>query len=70
MPYGIIDRFEDDVAVLETKDNFIEIDRSLLPDDAGEGDVIDLKTYKIDRVKSKHRLTRIQRMARDVWEDD
>ena len=36
----IIDRFEEDLAVLETDDGMINVERSLLPENAAEGDVL------------------------------
>lgn len=36
----IIDRFENDSAVIETDGGFIDIPRSCLPENAREGDVI------------------------------
>lgn len=36
----IIDRFENNIAVLETDGGMIEIERSQLPENAREGDVI------------------------------
>ena len=36
----IIDRFEQDFAVVETDDGMINIEREYLPEDSSEGDVI------------------------------
>ncbi len=36
----IIDRFEGDIAVVETDDGFLDILRSRLPEEAREGDVL------------------------------
>lgn len=36
----IIDRFEGDIAVLETDDGMLDISRAELPEEASEGDVL------------------------------
>lgn len=69
MAYGIIDRFEGDMAIIETGDKIISIKRHLLPPYASEGDVIDLKSMKIDVAKTQSRKNKINRLMRDVWED-
>lgn len=43
---NIIDRFEGDIAVIETDDETIEADRSELPEEAIVGDVIVCKDGK------------------------
>ena len=40
MQSGIIDRFEDDLVVVEVKDGSINVPRHLIPADAREGDVL------------------------------
>ncbi|MDE6034958.1 MAG: DUF3006 domain-containing protein [Ruminococcus sp.] len=37
---NVIDRLEDNIAVIETDGGFIEIERSRLPEDVREGDVV------------------------------
>ena len=37
---NVIDRFEDNIAVIETDGGFIEIERSRLPEDVREGDIV------------------------------
>lgn len=70
MTYGIIDRFEGDWAIVETGDKIINIKRHLLPPYAREGDVIDLKSMKIDFSKTQNRKNKINRLMRDVWENN
>ncbi len=36
----VIDRFENNIAVIETDSGIIEVDRSQLPENAREGDVL------------------------------
>lgn len=47
----IIDRFEGGFAVVETKDGMINVDRSFLPSDVREGDVLTCENgrYTVDR---------------------
>lgn len=47
----IIDRFEGGFAVVETEDGMINVDRSFLPADASEGDVLTCENgrYSVDR---------------------
>ena len=47
----IIDRFEGGFAVVETDDGMINVDRSFLPADAREGDVLTCENgrYTVDR---------------------
>lgn len=47
----IIDRFEGGFAVVETEDGMINVDRSFLPSDASEGDVLTCENgrYTVDR---------------------
>lgn len=46
----IIDRFEGDIAVLETDSGMLEVSRILIPDNAREGDVLNREggAYTID----------------------
>ena len=55
----IIDRFEENMAVLEYEDVIFTIPRSLLPKDVREGDVITLN-ITIDRAATKDRKSRIK----------
>ena len=36
----VIDRFEGDIAVLETDSGMVDVQRNILPENASEGDVI------------------------------
>lgn len=45
---AIIDRFEGDFAVLEVDGEERPVPRALLPEDAKEGDRVDLETLKVD----------------------
>lgn len=53
----IIDRFEGDIAVIETDGGMIEVNVSELPDNAREGDVLALENgrYTVDCEASEER---------------
>lgn len=56
---AIIDRFEGKFAVLEVDGAEKTVPRSDLPDDAREGDAIDLETMTIDRAGTTDAGTRL-----------
>ena len=63
----IIDRFEGSLAVLETDDGMINVERSLLPENAAEGDVlvydgswtVDIAATEQRRERTRKRLKRL-----------
>jgi len=68
---GIIDRFEGDLAVLETPQGMIRIKRLDLPADAGEGDVAVQKNgvWVVEQSGNRLRKEKITRLADELWED-
>jgi hypothetical protein len=52
----IIDKFEDEFAVVETDKGFVDIPKSDLPADAKEGDVLTLSLDKTSTVERKERV--------------
>ncbi|WP_037271112.1 DUF3006 domain-containing protein [Ruminococcus flavefaciens] len=55
----IIDRFEGDLAVLETDDGMINVERSLLPENAAEGDVLTYnRAWTVDKAATEQRRSR------------
>jgi len=56
---SIIDRFEGDYAILLVGDNEIQLDvpKDLLPDDAKEGDWLNIK-FELDRDETERRRER------------
>jgi hypothetical protein len=67
---GIIDRFEGDFAVIETVDGrMINIKKHLLPENAREGDVIDLEHLSIDETSTRLRKEKIEKLAERLFED-
>ncbi len=68
---GIIDRFEGELAVIETQDGMIRLDRKELPAEAGEGDLVIKQTsgWMIDKAASILRKKQIKKLAQELWED-
>jgi len=67
----IIDRFEGNYAVCEKADrDMINIERSKLPNEAKEGDVlyIDNGNITIDLEKTKKRRIEIEKLTENLWE--
>ena len=68
---GIIDRFEEDIAVIEIEGRkMIHIPRRLLPPEAQEGDVIaeECGAYHIDRVETERKKKEIDGLLDELWE--
>lgn len=67
----IIDRFEEGFAVCEDDNRSMHnIERSKLPGDAKEGDVLIFKCgiYRIDRSETDERRDRIKKKMDNLWE--
>lgn len=62
----IIDRIEDNTAVCEAGDCFVDIQLSALPDGVKEGDVIALT---IDKVQTADRKRKINDMMNKLFKD-
>lgn len=62
----IIDRFEGDFAVveLETRE-MVDLPRKLVPIDAAEGDVLEIR---VNKKETQHRRERIEKLCEDLWE--
>jgi len=63
----IIDRFEEDWAVLEYKGIVFNVPRALLPDDAKEGDVINI-ILEINRQETHKRREIIRKLEDELFE--
>ncbi|MDE5834353.1 MAG: DUF3006 domain-containing protein [Ruminococcus sp.] len=62
----VIDRFENNIAVLESDGVIIETDRSLLPENAREGDVV-VETdgqWTVDVSATEERRTQIRELMK------
>ncbi|MHB8875417.1 MAG: DUF3006 domain-containing protein [Myxococcaceae bacterium] len=60
MPFAVIDRFEEDQAVLLADDGERVVARASLPPGAREGEVIDLETWRVDPGETERRREEIQ----------
>jgi hypothetical protein len=63
----IIDRFEEDWAVLEYEGIVFNVPRALLPDDAKEGDVINI-ILEINRQETHKRREIIRKLEDELFE--
>ena len=67
----IIDRLEGNYAVCESnKKEIIKLDRTIIPADAKEGDVLIMKggIFILDSSETTRRRTKIEELMNDVWE--
>jgi len=62
----IIDRFEENIVVIETDESTINIPRKYLPKNASEGDVI---KFIIDKNTTDTRKKRINKLAESLFEE-
>lgn len=70
----IIDRFEGDIAVLETDGGMINVDRRLIPADSAEGDVLrfengayvcDINATETRRAAVREKFNKLRRRGND-----
>ncbi|KAJ49006.1 preprotein translocase subunit YajC [Clostridium tetanomorphum] len=69
---GIIDRFEENYVVVELQDRtIINIEKSKVPSNAKEGDVlnIDKDIIRIDKDETEKLKYDIDEMTKDLWEN-
>ncbi|SMF88115.1 Protein of unknown function [Paenibacillus uliginis N3/975] len=69
---GVIDRFEDDIAVVEVEDGkTLHYPKHLLPSDAEVGDVIkiDGNHFTVDKDETKKRRNEIDGLMNELFED-
>ena len=71
MVRGIIDRFEDDIVVIEIDGVTKDYPKAMLPKDAQVGDVVQLEgdTTVILKDETDKRRKEIEQLMDDVWED-
>lgn len=55
----ILDRFENNMAVIEIKEGTIEVPRQYLPDDAKEGDILQIIVNKSETEKRKQHIKKL-----------
>lgn len=63
----IVDRFEEDMAVIEYAYGTFQLPRSLLPADSKAGDVIRL-LVEVDREETVKRREKIKTLLDSLWE--
>lgn len=72
MKQGIVDRIENDVAVIELDNKMVNIVLSKLPKDINTGDVIhflDDNTIVIDEQETNKRRDRIKKLMNELFEE-
>lgn len=69
---GIIDRFEGELVVVEIDGDPKDFPKSLFPQDATAGDVVEIKEGKITVLKDETDKLRkeIEELMEDVWEKE
>ncbi len=67
---GVIDRFEEQFAVIEKEDgSMMNLPRERLPRGAKEGDVVLLgETITIDYEETKRRKKEIEELTKELWQ--
>ncbi|MGE7215288.1 DUF3006 domain-containing protein [Priestia koreensis] len=68
---GIVDRFENDIVVIEIRGQTEDVSKDIVHDNVREGDVVLLVNGKWvrDEEETKKREREIQTLMDDVWED-
>ena len=68
---GIIDRFEEDWAVVEIDGETIDFKRAIFPNDAVAGDVVKIEGNVVTILKDETKRLRqeIEELMDEVWED-
>lgn len=65
----IIERFEDDIVIIENDEEYIKVPREYLPAEASEGDILVERAggYEVDAVATKKRREKILSRQRKLW---
>ncbi|GAA0178184.1 DUF3006 domain-containing protein [Clostridium sediminicola] len=68
---GIIDRFEEDLAVVELyTGDIINVERKRVPKEAVEGYVLNIDTeITINQIETEKRRKEIEELTKDIWEE-
>lgn len=69
---GIIDRFENNLALIETSAGMVKVNIKHLPVNAREGDVLKKQGeyWIVDRAATEFGKQKIRKLAQDLWEQD
>ncbi|GAW94350.1 DUF3006 domain-containing protein [Calderihabitans maritimus] len=63
----VIDRFEGDMAVIEYNGKTFDLPRSLLPEEAKEGDVLKI-SIEIDKEETEKRRKKIEKLMDELFD--
>jgi hypothetical protein len=68
---GIIDRFEDDLVILEIEGENKVVKRCDIPQEAREGDVVVFahNSWTIDKDGTRDRKNNIDKLANELWSE-
>jgi hypothetical protein len=68
---GIIDRFEDDLVVVEIDGETKDFPKNIFPSNAATGDVVEIEDSKVKILKNETEKLRkeIENLMSEVWED-
>lgn len=68
---GIIDRFEDDLVVVEIDGETKDFPKNIFPSNAAAGDVVEIKDNKVKVLRNETEKLRkeIEDLMTEVWED-
>ncbi len=66
---GIIDRFEEDFAIIELESmKILSVEKIKIPQEAEEGDVLDIgSTITINYKETEKRKKQIDELSNDLW---
>lgn len=64
----IIDRFEEEWAVISNDGQTFNIPRQILPREVGEGDVIKI-SIEVDRTATKERTSSVKKLIDELFQD-
>lgn len=68
---GIIDRFEEDIAVVEVNGEPRDFKKSIFPENAEPGDFVEIKGEQVTILKdeTEKRRKEIEKLMEELWED-
>ena len=65
----VISRFEGDLAIIELEDTTFNVPKTLLPQEAKEGDIIDI-SITVDQEATVIRKQQIDTLFKDLFEEE
>ncbi|SES75604.1 Protein of unknown function [Natronincola peptidivorans] len=66
----VLDRLEENIAVLETEGNFLKVNINIISTNAKEGDVLVFNNgyYTVDAILTEKRKKILQKKCDSIWE--